>query len=68
MTETGLPPGLWLIGLGPGNLEYMSKYANEVANACSRRYLEGYTAILPPQRRKIRGRDRKMGENYASRC
>ncbi len=49
MTETGLPPGLWLIGLGPGNLEYMSKYANEVANACSRRYLEGYTAILPPQ-------------------
>ena len=48
MTETGLPAGLWLIGLGPGNLEYMSKYANDVANACSKRYLEGYTAILPP--------------------
>ena len=49
MTETGLPAGLWLIGLGPGNLEYMSKYANDTANACSKRYLEGYTAILPPE-------------------
>ena len=48
MTETRLPAGLWLIGLGPGNLEYMSKYANDIANACSRRFLEGYTAILPP--------------------
>ena len=48
MTETGLPSGLWLMGLGPRNLEYMSKYANDIANACSKRYLEGYTAILPP--------------------
>jgi diphthine synthase len=53
MTETGLPAGLWLIGLGPGNLEYMSKYANDIANACSKRFLEGYTAILPPEQEEM---------------
>jgi len=49
MTEESLPAGLWLVGLGPGNLEYMSKYANDIAKACSKRFLEGYTAILPSE-------------------
>jgi len=49
MTETSLPAGLWLVGLGPGNLDYMSKYANDITKSCSKRYLEGYTAILPPK-------------------
>ena len=48
MTEERLSAGLWLIGLGPGNLDYMSKVAIEVGGACSHRFLEGYTAILPP--------------------
>jgi len=48
MTEERLSAGLWLIGLGPGNLDYMSKKAIDVARACSERFLEGYTAILPP--------------------
>ena len=49
MTEKELSPGLWLIGLGPGNLDYMSKEAIDVGRACSHRFLEGYTAILPPK-------------------
>jgi diphthine synthase len=52
MTEESLPAGLWLVGLGPGNLEYMSEYANDVAKACSKRFLEGYTAILPAEEEK----------------
>ena len=48
MTEERLSAGLWLIGLGPGNLDHMSKKAIDVARACSERFLEGYTAILPP--------------------
>lgn len=48
MTEERLSAGLWLIGLGPGNLDYMSKVAIDVGKACSHRFLEGYTAILPP--------------------
>ena len=48
MTEEKLSAGLWLIGLGPGNLDHMSKAAIDVARACSDRFLEGYTAILPP--------------------
>ena len=48
MTEEKLSAGLWLIGLGPGNLDHMSKVAIDVARACSDRFLEGYTAILPP--------------------
>ena len=47
MTEERLSAGLWLIGLGPGNLDYMSKAAIDVGKACSHRFLEGYTAILP---------------------
>ena len=49
MTERTLSSGLWLIGLGPGNLSYMSKIAIDVASSCSNRFLEGYTAILPPE-------------------
>ena len=48
MTEEGLSAGLWIIGLGPGNLDHMSKKAINIARGCSNRYLEGYTAILPP--------------------
>ena len=56
MTEERLSAGLWLIGLGPGNLDHMSKKAIDVARACSERFLEGYTAILPPyQEDKIEG-------------
>ena len=47
MTDGGLPPGLWLIGLGPGNLGLMTADAIEHARACDFRFLEGYTATLP---------------------
>ena len=41
------PPGLWLIGLGPGDLGLMTADAIEHARACDYRFLEGYTATLP---------------------
>lgn len=47
MTAVSEGPGLWLIGLGPGDLGHMTSYALQVAEACDKRYLEGYTAILP---------------------
>jgi len=47
MTDGGLPPGLWLIGLGPGDLGLMTADAIEHARACDLRFLEGYTATLP---------------------
>ena len=47
MTDGGLPPGLWLIGLGPGDLGLMTSDAIEHARACEYRFLEGYTATLP---------------------
>ena len=47
MTDGGLPPGLWLIGLGPGDLGLMTADAIEHARACDYRFLEGYTATLP---------------------
>ena len=47
MTAVSEGPGLWLIGLGPGDLSHMTSYALQVAGACDKRYLEGYTAILP---------------------
>lgn len=40
--------GLWLIGLGPGDLSRMTVAAREAAAACDHRFLEGYTALLPP--------------------
>jgi len=48
MTEDGAAPGLWLIGIGPGDLDHITERARRVAQECSKRYLEGYTAILPP--------------------
>ncbi|MFL2493935.1 MAG: diphthine synthase [Candidatus Thalassarchaeum sp.] len=48
MTDDGVPPGLWLIGIGPGDLGHITERARRVARGCSKRYLEGYTAVLPP--------------------
>ena len=40
--------GLWLIGLGPGDLQQMTVAALDAARSADYRYLEGYTALLPP--------------------
>ena len=40
--------GLWLIGLGPGDLEQMTVAALDAARSADYRFLEGYTALLPP--------------------
>ena len=40
--------GLWLIGLGPGDLNQMSIAALSAAQSADYRFLEGYTALLPP--------------------
>jgi len=48
MTDEGVAPGLWLIGIGPGDLDHITERARRVATECSKRYLEGYTAVLPP--------------------
>ncbi len=47
MTAEFPTPGLWLIGLGPGDLGHMTERAMSVARRCKKRYLEGYTALLP---------------------
>ena len=41
--------GLWLIGLGPGDLQQMTVAALEAARDADHRFLEGYTALLPPE-------------------
>tara|TARA_B100001996_G_scaffold264323_2_gene206212 strand:- start:498 stop:1268 length:771 start_codon:yes stop_codon:yes gene_type:complete len=41
--------GLWLIGLGPGDLDLMSQSALVGARDADFRFLEGYTALLPPE-------------------
>ena len=48
MTDEEVASGLWLIGIGPGDLDHMTERARSVARGCSRRFLEGYTAVLPP--------------------
>ena len=48
MTDGEAAPGLWLIGIGPGDLDHMTERARSVAKKCSKRFLEGYTAVLPP--------------------
>ena len=48
MTDGEAAPGLWLIGIGPGDLDHMTERARSVAKECSKRFLEGYTAVLPP--------------------
>ena len=40
--------GLWLIGLGPGDLQQMTVAALGAARDADHRFLEGYTALLPP--------------------
>ena len=40
--------GLWLIGLGPGDLQQMTVAALDAARGADYRFLEGYTALLPP--------------------
>ena len=47
MASKEVPPGLWLIGIGPGDLGHMTERAKSIAKSCSKRYLEGYTAVLP---------------------
>lgn len=53
MTAKPLSPGLWLIGIGPGNLEHMTDRAKKVARACEKRYLEGYTAVIPASQEEL---------------
>jgi diphthine synthase len=47
MTSKDVSPGLWLIGIGPGDLGHITERAKSIARGCSKRYLEGYTAVLP---------------------
>ena len=47
MTDGVGGPGLWLIGIGPGDLDHITERARSVARECSKRFLEGYTAVLP---------------------
>lgn len=47
MATEDISPGLWLIGIGPGDLGHMTERAKSTAKGCSKRYLEGYTAVLP---------------------
>ena len=47
MASKDVPPGLWLIGIGPGDLGHMTERAKSIAKGCSKRYLEGYPAVLP---------------------
>ncbi len=49
MTVAEVSSGLWLIGLGPGNLQQMTLEARDIAKLCSKRYLEGYTSKLPKE-------------------
>ena len=53
MTADTPAPGLWLIGLGPGDLEHMTERAKSVARGCEKRYLEGYTAVLPAEQEAL---------------
>jgi len=49
MATDEVPAGLWLIGIGPGDLGHMTERARSVARGCKKRYLEGYTAVLPAE-------------------
>ena len=52
MTDGEVGAGLWLIGIGPGDLDHITERARSVARECSKRFLEGYTAVLPPSEEK----------------
>ena len=45
--------GLWLVGLGPGDLGHITNMALETARGSDKRYLEGYTAILPKKQENM---------------
>ena len=53
MATDEVPAGLWLIGIGPGDLEHMTERARSVARGCKKRYLEGYTAVLPAEQEAL---------------
>ena len=53
MASDEVPAGLWLIGIGPGDLEHMTERARSVARGCKKRYLEGYTAVLPTEQEAL---------------
>ena len=56
MVTEELGAGLWLVGIGPGDLDHMTERAKSVARRCSKRYLEGYTAVIPEdQEDKLEG-------------
>ena len=74
MTDEEVGPGLWLIGIGPGDLDHITERAGSVARGCSKRFLEGYTAVLPPSEEErlesIVGKWEKMmrNERASTRC
>ena len=53
MATDEVPAGLWLIGIGPGDLGHMTERARSVARVCKKRYLEGYTAVLPTEQEAL---------------
>jgi len=53
MATQDVQPGLWLIGIGPGDLGHMTERAKSIARGCSIRYLEGYTAVLPADQEEL---------------
>ena len=53
MATDEVPAGLWLIGIGPGDLENMTERSRRVARGCKKRYLEGYTAVLPSEQEDL---------------
>ncbi len=53
MAAKDVPHGLWLIGIGPGDLGHMTERAKSIAKGCSKRYLEGYTAVLPKDQEEL---------------
>ncbi len=60
MSSQGVRPGLWLIGIGPGDLGHMTEKAKSIARGCRKRYLEGYTAVLPADQEALL--EREVGE------
>ena len=53
MVPKYMAPGLWLIGIGPGDLDHMTSKAKRIARGCKKRYLEGYTAVLPSEQEAL---------------
>jgi len=53
MAPKDVAPGLWLIGIGPGDIDHMTSKAKRIARGCRKRYLEGYTAAIPPEQEAL---------------